>query len=226
MQIYGYVSNAIILTNVVVWALVSGIRASVMCSGLVQKWVAAASVFGLYMVTLAINIYAYAIPGGPSTEFLNNLSPGVIASRVALIAASIIVVCMTWHAMYEQRRLFRQAVQDRGRISYADILLQHGTHILRQLRQLIVMVPLDVAHMLFTLFSLLSDWPGYNVSGITMFTNPITAILITRFLIHLQEVDGAGRSLVGSCPQAIFDLRYSPETQGGPLEAVITPSNI
>ncbi|TBU51841.1 hypothetical protein BD310DRAFT_279426 [Dichomitus squalens] len=148
------------------------------------------------------------------------LCSGVIASRVALIAASIIVVCMTWHAMYEQRRLFRQAVQDRGRISYADILLQHG------MIYFIVMVPLDVAHMLFTLFSLLSDWPGYNVSGITMFTNPITAILITRFLIHIQEVDGAGRSLVGSCPQATFDLRYSPETQGGPLEAVITPSNI
>ena len=59
------------------------------------------------------------------------MSPGVIASRVSLIAANIVVVSMTWHATREQRKLFRQAIPDRRRVSYADILLEHGAHSLR-----------------------------------------------------------------------------------------------
>ena len=78
MQIYGYVSNGVILTEIVVWAgkhtrsqhrssqaysvddlytVISAVRASVACSSPMQKWMAATAVFGFYSITLGINIY-------------------------------------------------------------------------------------------------------------------------------------------------------------------------
>ena len=74
LQLYTYVSTGVLLAENVVWAgrrtgyalsseshclsiVISGIRACVVCSCLLRKWIAGAAVAGLHMVIFGIKIY-------------------------------------------------------------------------------------------------------------------------------------------------------------------------
>ena len=74
MQLYTYVSTGVLLAENVVWAgrrsdsgpssephclgiVISGIRACVVCSCLLRKWIAGAAVAGLHMVIFGVKIY-------------------------------------------------------------------------------------------------------------------------------------------------------------------------
>ncbi|TBU33808.1 hypothetical protein BD311DRAFT_748023 [Dichomitus squalens] len=104
---------------------------------------------------------------------------------MCLSVADIIVVVVTWRQMRRQMKLFSTAVRRRYRPSYASVLLRDGTI------YFLVLVPFNAVHLIFSLYSILGQSPRYPTSGIPIFTTPITAILISKFLVHLQEIESA-----------------------------------
>ncbi|RPD74201.1 hypothetical protein L226DRAFT_613587, partial [Lentinus tigrinus ALCF2SS1-7] len=129
----------------------------------------------------------------------NHILIVTIASRVYLIAADLVVLVVTWWATYYGTGL--RAIQPHCRPSFSHILLRDG------MMYFLVLLTLNILHLLFTLLSISSE-SLVPVSYITIFTEPyvcsfnsrfvlpqaftlynITAILISRFIINLQEVN-------------------------------------
>ncbi|TBU37666.1 hypothetical protein BD309DRAFT_875981 [Dichomitus squalens] len=106
----------------------------------------------------------------------------VIVSRLAVIVTDALLLVITWTQLARQGGLRRWG--DSKGISLTDVLLRDGTiyflHITR------IMLILNCLHMAFTLVSVLNIKSLQNLSAISIFETPITAILVSRFLINLQ----------------------------------------
>ncbi|KAJ8453594.1 hypothetical protein ONZ51_g13510 [Trametes cubensis] len=101
-----------------------------------------------------------------------------IACRSALIAADVLVMAVTWHTTSKMDRLTLQV----GRWpSFAHTLFRDGAI------YFVVMLVLNVLHLTFTVCQLYTDGL-FPISYVTIFTEPLTSILISRFLLNLQEV--------------------------------------
>ncbi|KAM5541392.1 hypothetical protein V8D89_004946 [Ganoderma adspersum] len=102
-----------------------------------------------------------------------------IASRVGLIAADSLLILITWFSLSRNGTklglTFRTA-------TLAEVLLRDGTI------YFVVLVVLNVLHLAFSLISVAV--PALEItSDMTAFTDPLTAILVQRFLIHLQSAN-------------------------------------
>ncbi|KAI0653586.1 hypothetical protein C8Q70DRAFT_1035010 [Cubamyces menziesii] len=103
-----------------------------------------------------------------------------IACRSALIAADVLVMAVTWHTTSKMDRLTLQV----GRWpSFAHTLFRDD---LAQGMSSVMLV-LNVLHLTFTVCQLYTDGL-FPISYVTIFTEPLTSILISRFLLNLQEV--------------------------------------
>ncbi|RDX45271.1 hypothetical protein OH76DRAFT_1010153 [Lentinus brumalis] len=189
-------------------------------------------VFVLSIVPIAVNLvdeFAFEKPAVlPSTSSSCTMdgtaSPQVIigftiASRVSLIAADAILIVITW------MKLSRRRDGDGG--SFVHVLLRDGT------LYFICLLVLNTLHLSFTIASvsdgpssLLTDIPrvepdaqlvtlyqiatptGRQDSNVITFSEPLTAVLITRFMLNLQAVNrkalhlggpAAATSSSGSC---------------------------
>ncbi|TBU47595.1 hypothetical protein BD309DRAFT_951589 [Dichomitus squalens] len=153
-----------------------------------KSWPLSCITFLLSMVPVGINFtdFAFGETGGYDPPFgcipMNNLPPNVvqkftIASRSCLIAADFLVIGSTWFAL-SRRNNIGQGVVPKGTIS--SVLLVDGTiyfiflAILNSLHLTFTMLSLDVAYL-------------QRTSDFGQFTTPVTALLISRFLLHLQE---------------------------------------
>ncbi|KAI0719741.1 hypothetical protein C8T65DRAFT_725181 [Cerioporus squamosus] len=115
-----------------------------------------------------------------------NLTPAVvIISRVPLITADILLIYITWTKLSSWAAL--RDIRFSKRLSLSDILFHGGTI------YFIVLFAMNVLHLVCTATAVATnDSGGYSV--VSVFIGPITAILISRFLLALQE---ASQAVVG-----------------------------
>ncbi|KAI0719336.1 hypothetical protein C8T65DRAFT_736674 [Cerioporus squamosus] len=104
---------------------------------------------------------------------------------VPLLIADILLIHITWTKLSSQWGTLRDIQQSR-RLSLSDTFFRGGTI------YFIVMFILNVLHLVFSLTAL-AGTSDTGVSDVTAFTSPITAILISRFLLELQ---GASQTVV------------------------------
>ncbi|RPD59015.1 hypothetical protein L227DRAFT_612400 [Lentinus tigrinus ALCF2SS1-6] len=108
------------------------------------------------------------------------------ASRAPLIVADVLLIYITWTKLSNRDVL--RGISRNTRLSLSDIILRDGTV------YFIVLFFLNVLHLAFSLLSLEKD--GNQASYVTTFTAPITTILVSRFLLQLQEANQAAIGLL------------------------------
>ncbi|KAI0665403.1 hypothetical protein C8Q78DRAFT_1084002 [Trametes maxima] len=199
------IAQTIQILQYVPWAVFSGLRVYAL-SG--RNAFLGLTTFLLSAVTIALNLPVIDVcPPSSLTPDITNVFVVVITSRTCLIAADLIAIAVTWAATYRVRTL--SLTQSLGH-SFSAILLEYG------MIYFIILTTLNVLHLTFTLLSLASDSIS-SVSYVTVFTEPITAILISRFLFNLQEANqGPGRG------SALSDSESSPQgTSGSRVDTLI-----
>ncbi|TFK85359.1 hypothetical protein K466DRAFT_622302, partial [Polyporus arcularius HHB13444] len=166
------------------WAAFSALRAFALTGRNIPLSV---FVFLLGITPLAINFvqYGFGLDGYNDPTF--GCSAGVdltpsmaktltIASRVTLMAADLILVFVTWYTLPR-----RNPSGSRNTLSFSTILLRDGTI------YFVVLLILNVLHLVFTLISVVGVFDP--VSFVTEFTEPATAVLVSRFLLDLQSAN-------------------------------------
>ncbi|KAI1791865.1 hypothetical protein LXA43DRAFT_1061116 [Ganoderma leucocontextum] len=159
---------------------------------------------------------------GPITKKLANTF--TIVSRTSLVTAEVIVLVVTWIATY-RRGVIREKAE---RQTVAHVVLFNGT------TYFLVMLFLNCLQLGFTLAAVRDTFPFsrsarlmtvemqvgptrkvLNVSEVTTFSEPITSVLITRFLFDLQRVNQRGVVNLDS------DGRVSPHS-----DIVVSPGTL
>ncbi|TBU60060.1 hypothetical protein BD310DRAFT_923811 [Dichomitus squalens] len=136
-----------------------------------------------------------------------------IISRSCVIAADCLAIGFTWFMLGLQYPAYRGGVL-KG--SIARVLLMDGA----------ILAVLNSLHLAFTLLSINTD-ALEPTSVMTTFTFPLSAILVSRFLLHLQS---ASLRAVGSIPSSQisslhFDRSLVFERVVGSLGASIAPAD-
>ncbi|EIW61102.1 uncharacterized protein TRAVEDRAFT_46325 [Trametes versicolor FP-101664 SS1] len=154
------------------WAAFSGLRAYAL-SG--PSIILGLTTFLLSSVAIAVNLTQYHWLIG-----FNDPTYGLtIVSRTCMIAADVLVIIITWAATYRMRGLRLNGGIGR---TLSAVLFEYG------IIYFLFLTILNALHLSFTLVSLASDSIS-PVSYVTVFTEPITAVLISRFLFELQEAN-------------------------------------
>ncbi|KAI0714212.1 hypothetical protein C8T65DRAFT_726765, partial [Cerioporus squamosus] len=147
-------------------------------------------VFALSLAPVGANLvfYGYQLSGVTFPSFgcitTDNTTAAlelrfVFISRVPLITADMLLIYITstklssWSAMRD--------IRHSKRLSLSDVLFCGG------IIYFVVLVLLSVLHLVFSTTAVVSDVE--EGSYVTVFTMPITAILISRFLLELQEAN-------------------------------------
>ncbi|KAI9063811.1 hypothetical protein FKP32DRAFT_1592041 [Trametes sanguinea] len=169
------------------WAAFSALRTFALSRG---NWAISTFVFLLSMVPLGVNFSQYhwlvvvndpTIGCSKSSTISEEMAKTVtIASRTCLMAADVIVLLVTWMSTFGTIRLTDVALK--GRPSFVRLLVRDGTIYFT------VLLILNTLHLTFTMLSITDDALS-PVSYFTTFTEPITAVLVSRFLLNLQEVN-------------------------------------
>ncbi|RPD55606.1 hypothetical protein L227DRAFT_615235 [Lentinus tigrinus ALCF2SS1-6] len=101
-----------------------------------------------------------------------------VVSRGGLIIADFLLILVTWRTLVKTSVLPRFSFE-KAHKSLTTIMFWNGTI------YFVVLFVLNVLHMTFTLTSIF----GLGKSLIAVFTDPITTILISRFLLDLQHAN-------------------------------------
>ncbi|KAI0718852.1 hypothetical protein C8T65DRAFT_736894 [Cerioporus squamosus] len=140
---------------------------------------------------------------------------GPILSRAGFILADLLLVIITWRSLatgHERARL-----GNGKRMTFADILFWNGT------LYFVTLFTLNVLHLSFSLPALFND---DGISDITVFTDPLSAVLICRFLLDLQEANQRVVRLDADEPLSTMDsvgsLSFVARTMGS-LRTTIVP---
>ncbi|KAH9939055.1 uncharacterized protein BXZ73DRAFT_76201 [Epithele typhae] len=150
-------------------------------------WAVSILIFLLSMVPFGINMVEVVETSGvilPDLGCVGTSSVSdalglnlTIASRSCLMAADVLLVLVTWHELWGNQKLTRLFQRD----TFANVLLRDGTI------YFIVLLIMNALHLAFTLMAI--DQPGTTVSYVTIFTDPLTSILVSRFLLRLQSIN-------------------------------------
>ncbi|PIL24620.1 hypothetical protein GSI_12504 [Ganoderma sinense ZZ0214-1] len=106
--------------------------------------------------------------------------PVTIVTRTSLIAAELIVLVVSWITTY-RRGTFRGKSGEKHTV--AHVVLLNGT------TYFLAMLFLNCLQLGFTLAAVGPTRKVLNVSEVTTFSEPITSVLITRFLCDLQRAN-------------------------------------
>ncbi|KAI0711945.1 hypothetical protein C8T65DRAFT_739401 [Cerioporus squamosus] len=136
----------------------------------------------------------------------------IIISRVPLIVADVLLIYITW-AKLDSRGALRDMRQSK-RLSLSDVLFRDGT------MYFVVLLILNVLHLVLSATAIATNSESSYVS---YFTGPLTATLISRFLLDLQEVNQAVVRL--DADDALHSSRDPYDTPSfiSPLGAFINP---
>ncbi|RDX54428.1 hypothetical protein OH76DRAFT_961081 [Lentinus brumalis] len=115
-----------------------------------------------------------------NTTVALDLRSVVIISRVPLIAADLLLTYITWYKLSSWHAL--RDIGHSKRITLSDVLFRGGTI------YFVILFILNVLHLVLSATAVAGDGEDWG-SLLTEFTGPITAILISRFLLELQEAD-------------------------------------
>ncbi|OBZ69330.1 hypothetical protein A0H81_10860 [Grifola frondosa] len=107
----------------------------------------------------------------------HQLSPVLVVTRASLILSDVIVLAITWWKTYEIKRAASQANLT---ASLAMLLLRDGT------LYFVVLLTFNVLHVAFV-------FTGQFTMSL-VFEEPLTSILISRFLLNLREVSLSGQN--------------------------------
>ncbi|KAI0794549.1 hypothetical protein C8Q74DRAFT_1406673 [Fomes fomentarius] len=99
--------------------------------------------------------------------------------KISLIVSDGILILITWRSPMTRGLRMRMHIHTNKRQSLGIILVQNGTI------YFIVLLCLNVSHLSFSVANIFGN--GASSSDITTFTPPITTILISHFLLDLQE---------------------------------------
>ncbi|EIW59955.1 uncharacterized protein TRAVEDRAFT_47251 [Trametes versicolor FP-101664 SS1] len=177
------------------WAAFSGLRALALSR---LNWPLAVVVFVLALAPLGMNLWPMILNqiSGTNIPILGCGADGslttrqaligisahcisVIVSRASLIVADMLVVIVTWMSW---RKGMSHAVA--GMVpTLSNILMYNGTI------YFLVVVICNAVHLTLTVISITT--PLTQVSEATALTDPLTAILICRFLLALQHANRA-----------------------------------
>ncbi|RPD59900.1 hypothetical protein L227DRAFT_625650 [Lentinus tigrinus ALCF2SS1-6] len=151
------------------WAVFSALRTSALCPPRL-KWLLGIFVLFLSSVPIWINLlYPY------------NSAEITIISRTCLIVSDFIVLGVTWYGTYRTIQLVQVAAGEQTKHTYSGVLSRDGTV------YFVILATLNLLHLLFTLLSIAFD-SLQSASVFTAFTDPLTSILVSRFLLDLQKV--------------------------------------
>ncbi|KAI0704487.1 hypothetical protein C8T65DRAFT_741045 [Cerioporus squamosus] len=210
--------------NYLPWAVFSGLRAYALCRGIILSTL----IFLLALVPLIINgaRFSFDLTGvndpiwgcfsddsTPASVTLKSVLSSlvyvelqmphrcrkltfrfavVIISRGALIVSDALLIGLTWRAL--PRHTISFATLRKTGVSLTTVLLRDGTLYFG------VLLVMNILHLAFSLTSMF----GFNDSGasnITTFTEVVTAVLVSRFLLNLQEANKATVRGIGSMDQ-------------------------
>ncbi|KAI1794759.1 hypothetical protein LXA43DRAFT_1091368 [Ganoderma leucocontextum] len=107
-----------------------------------------------------------------------------IVPRVGVIIADAIVLCVTWHTTYRSNSVLRRALvrPAGGKRTFSSTLLRDGTMYFG------LLFIMNIIYLTLTMFPTEVD-ELTQVSYVVEFSEPLTTILISRFLLNLQEVN-------------------------------------
>ncbi|TBU26484.1 hypothetical protein BD311DRAFT_667451 [Dichomitus squalens] len=167
------------------WALFSSLRVYALCG---KRWVAAMPVLVFSVIPIGINLTHFYWSHGEYVpvwrcQTVVAVSPALssilaIVNRSSLIIANAIDVVVTWYTTYNTAAIAR--CSGRNVPSIAQLLLVNGTI------YFLVLLVLNILHLTFTVLSIAVNIQ--QTSYIVSFTEPITAILVSRFMFDLQKV--------------------------------------
>ncbi|KAI0745717.1 hypothetical protein C8Q76DRAFT_790058 [Earliella scabrosa] len=175
-------TQALAITQFVPQAVFAALRAL----ALSRMWTLSIFVFVLSIVPVGINILEFFVGfSGKNLPFLGCMPissaatslarRAIITSRTCLIASDLILICVTWVVLSGSDN----PRGSRGGTSLATVLLRDGTI------YFVVFLLLNSIHLTLSLLAI--DVAFQTSSYITVFTQPITAVLISRFLLNLQS---------------------------------------
>ncbi|KAI0695098.1 hypothetical protein C8T65DRAFT_758477, partial [Cerioporus squamosus] len=162
------------------WAAFSALRAFALTG---RNITLSVFVFLLGITPLAVNFVQYGFDLDGFNDPTFGCSAGVdltpsmakTVSRGTLISADLILVLVTWYTL--PRRNPMGLGSSRSLLSFSTVLLRDG----------IVLLILNILHLVFTLISVVGVFDP--VSFVTEFTEPATAVLVSRFLLDLQSAN-------------------------------------
>ncbi|RDX49130.1 hypothetical protein OH76DRAFT_1404030 [Lentinus brumalis] len=148
-------------------------------------------VFALSLAPVGANLvhYAYQPSGKNFPPFGCTLSDStsvalnlrlVIIARVPLIIADILLICITWTKLSSGQWGARKGIRQSERPPLFDILFRGGVI------YFVVLFVLNTLHLVLSATGIAGE-ANAGSSVITEFTVPLTSILISRFLLELQE---------------------------------------
>ncbi|KAI0696371.1 hypothetical protein C8T65DRAFT_743581 [Cerioporus squamosus] len=107
----------------------------------------------------------------------------VLVSRIPLITADILLIYITWTKLNGWNTLRGLDIRQSKRISLMDVLFRGG------IIYFAVLFVLNVLHLVLTATAIAASGNEGDTSVVSIFTSPITAIIISRFLLELHEAD-------------------------------------
>ncbi|KAL7280898.1 hypothetical protein ACG7TL_005842 [Trametes sanguinea] len=188
----------------IIWAAFSSLRAYAL-SG--RTLVIGLIVFLLSLVPAGVNAYFFStftfvnLPSPSNCTALSSITADLsrtltIVSRSALMAADAMVIVVTWASTYR----LRKATRDVGLgTSFGTLLLRDGTI------YFVILVAMNIVHLVLNTVN-----PNNFVqqaSYVTVLENPITSILISRFILNLRAVDhrgGGGAAATGERADTLY----------------------
>ncbi|KAI0764867.1 hypothetical protein C8Q74DRAFT_1370767 [Fomes fomentarius] len=187
-SLFNQVGFAIDISQYIVWAAFAALRAL----ALSRYKLLSAFIFILSLMPVGINFAKYGFQyEGDVVDIFNfkgcsglDFVPDALQRKTSLIAADVILVLITWYTL-PVKTIFKpnpsRVVGGNQRSSIASTLLQNGT------RYFLVLITLNTLHLVFTIAQVFEIAAGGNFSQLTIFTEPATSILVSRFLFNLQE---------------------------------------
>ncbi|KAI0707183.1 hypothetical protein C8Q76DRAFT_860361 [Earliella scabrosa] len=175
-----------------------------------QKITAASVIFLLNRyVPLVVNLLYSPYPQHPSNtqkvgllSIIGIISKHVTVSRVTIISRScliisdLLVIGITWKATLSSSRTLNGMVHT---TSISSILFRDG------MMYFSVLFILNVIHLTFSLISVSTEL--YGTSSVFVLIEPITAVLISRFILDLQEANN-GSSRHGESASAVTTVMF------------------
>ncbi|KAI0730623.1 hypothetical protein C8Q76DRAFT_792774 [Earliella scabrosa] len=194
------VTNALAILQYIPWAAFSGMRAYALSRGNIM-FTALISLLSLVPTHFVFGIAGVIDPVLNGCVIVDHVKPALghklyrltIASRVSLVAADALLLLATWIAIPNAMR-----GASRGhRRSFSTVLLRDGTLYFG------ILLVLNALHLAFTVRAI-HGAPFQAASYVIQLIHPITGVLVSRFLLDLQDanrhaLDLASRSRSALC---------------------------
>ncbi|RPD53394.1 hypothetical protein L226DRAFT_617444 [Lentinus tigrinus ALCF2SS1-7] len=185
--------------NYLPWAIFSGLRAYALCRGIILS----IFIFLLALAPIPINTarFSFNLTGVNDPQWgcfaEDSIPPSlglkfVIISRTGLIISDTLLIGLTWWALPKNTISFT-TLRKVG-VSLTTVLLRDGTLYFG------VLLIMNVLHLAFSLSSMFG-FTDNGASNITAFTEVVTAVLVSRFLLNLQESNKAAVKGMSSVDQ-------------------------